>query len=285
MPNQIKVYDMKKHRIYLLGIFMMISTALCAQGSKRIVSLAASITRNLYELGAGDQIVGCTKFCITDPQDSIAVVAEAVNVNLERIALLKPDIVLAGGLTHPRVIESLKKMGIQTRQWGQPKDFNEICTQFSEMGEVVEKKEAAQAVIQKAQSEVTTLSSQLKDKRQPRVFMELSGSPLFTALPNTFMGDYITKAGGKNIAASLHDGMVSKEYVLMQNPEVILLVAMGMTAESEKQAWLKLNMTDAVKNKRIHILSDEISSPTPLSFAATVKELVGILEKEGLYNN
>lgn len=262
-----------KHRFSLLLIFLCIGFTLTAQTNRRIVSLAASITRNLYEMGAGGQIVGCTKFCVTDPHDSIAVVAEAVNVNLERIALLKPDVVLAGGLTHPRVIESLKKMGIRTMQWHQPKDFDDICRQFREMGEVAGRQSTADSVILKAQLRMADIANRIKGRKQPKVFLELSSDPLFTALPGTFMGDYITRAGGQNIAAGLNNGAVSKEYVLMQNPEVLLLVSMGQTAEAEKLAWQKLNMTSAVKNNRIYILSDDISSPTPLSFVQTVEEL------------
>lgn len=263
-----------KHCFSLLLIFLCMGFTLSAQTDRRIVSLAASITRNLYELGAGEQMVGCTKFCVTDPHDSIAVVAEAVNVNLERIALLKPDVVLAGGLTHPRMMESLKKMGIRTMQWHQPKDFDDICRQFRELGEVTGRQATADSIVREAQRRMADIANRIKGKQQPKVFMELSSNPLFTALPGTFMGDYITRAGGQNIAAGLNNGAVSKEYVLMQNPEILLLVSMGRTAEAEKLAWQKLNMTAAVKNNRIYILSDEISSPTPLSFVQTVEELV-----------
>ena len=63
-------------RFLLLFIFVITVFTGQAQTNKRIVSLAASITQNLYLLGANESIVGCTRFCITEPADSIPVVAE-----------------------------------------------------------------------------------------------------------------------------------------------------------------------------------------------------------------
>ena len=102
----------------------------------RIVSLAASITQNLYLIGANEELVGCTRFCLTNPEDKIPVVADAVNVNLEKIVALQPDLVVAGGLTSPKTLEALERMGIQSIRLNQPKDFEEICGQCLKLGEI-----------------------------------------------------------------------------------------------------------------------------------------------------
>lgn len=98
-------------------LFILLITAITgySQKHKRIVSLAASITQNLYLLGANEDIVGCTRFCITEPTDSIPVVADAVSVNMEKIVALQPDIVLASGLTIPESTRGIQTHGYKNQ--------------------------------------------------------------------------------------------------------------------------------------------------------------------------
>lgn len=267
-----------RKNLYLIGFFLLISVSTFAQANKRIVSLAASITRNLTELGAQKEIVGCTKYCQTDPANSIPVVADAINVNLEKITLLKPDIVIAGGLTTPRTIEALKKMGIQTLQLQQPKNFEELCNQFTLLGKISGKEQEANRIITSCKQRLTAIRNNLPSK-SPKVFMEIGNNPLFAALPGTFMHDYIVQAGGNNIATTLSNGSVSKEFVILQDPDIILITAMGIAGDTEKRNWQKLNFLRAVKNDKIYTLPDDICSPTPTSFINTVDELSRLLQK------
>ena len=61
--------------LFLPILFHLFAFTGKAQESKRIVSLAPSITQNLYLIEAQGQIVGCTRFCLTEAKDSIPVVA------------------------------------------------------------------------------------------------------------------------------------------------------------------------------------------------------------------
>jgi ABC-type hemin transport system substrate-binding protein len=84
-----------------------------AQIYQRVVSLAPSLTKNIYFMGAGSQLVGCTSFCQEALDDNKEVVASAIKVNLEKLVLQKPDLVVATGLTDPETIASVKKFGIR----------------------------------------------------------------------------------------------------------------------------------------------------------------------------
>lgn len=268
---------LKNLQYVLFFLMLSLSGNSSAQECKRIVSLAAFVTHNLYELGAQDRIAGCTKYCLTDAKDAIPVVADAVSVNVEKIVLLKPDIVIAGGLTHPRIIEGLEKMGIRTVHWNQPKNFDEICEQYMFLAEITGKKEQASQVVQKCKQRLAALHGQLPENSVPKVFMQVGSNPLFTALPDSFMHDYIIQAGGKNVADKLNNGMVSKEYVLLQNPDVILIVSMGIVENEEKQNWKKHNSVNASKTNKIFTLKDEICSPTPETFVNTVEEIAKMI--------
>jgi iron complex transport system substrate-binding protein len=62
----------------------------------RIVSLCPSLTELVFDLGAGDELVGCTKFCV-HPADGVRRVEKVggtKNPKISRIVELAPDIVL-----------------------------------------------------------------------------------------------------------------------------------------------------------------------------------------------
>lgn len=64
---------------------------------QRIVSLVPSQTELLFDLGLGNRVVGCTKFCIHPGQmpKNVARIGGTKNPNLNKIASLNPDLVIA----------------------------------------------------------------------------------------------------------------------------------------------------------------------------------------------
>lgn len=265
------------NRIILFLIVCCLSNGVYA-ATKRIVSLAPFITQNLYLLGAKDDIVGCTQYCTIAENDHIPVVADAVNVNVERIVSLHPDIVIAGGLTHPRIIAAIKKMGIETIHWKQPLDFNEICGQLRTLGRITGKNDVAEKYIAESRERLAQIHKNLPAGEPLKIFMEIGTNPLFTALSNTFMHDYIVQLNARNIAGELKTGMVSKEFVLMQNPNVIIIVSMGVLGDEELNEWKKYPRLEAVKNNRIFICEqDELCSPTPVTFVDAVEKMAKLI--------
>ncbi|ARK11160.1 helical backbone metal receptor [Fibrella sp. ES10-3-2-2] len=68
-----------------------------SQASQRIVSLVPSQTELLFDLGLTQEVVGITKFC-THPADKVAastLIGGTKNVNINRVAALKPTLILA----------------------------------------------------------------------------------------------------------------------------------------------------------------------------------------------
>lgn len=263
---------MKTRCYLLLFIFVVFLTqTLPAQECKRIVSLAASITNNLYLLGAQDRIVGCTQYCTIAEKDNIPIVADAVNVNIEKVVSLKPDIVIASGLTHPRIISAIQKMGIRTIHWYQPKDFNDICHQLEELGKLCGKSDVAKRYVRESKERLTKIG---KPAANTKIFMEQGADPLFTVLPNSFVNDYITLLGGRNICSDLKTGLVSREMVLLRNPDIIVIVTMGTQAETEIKEWKKYTTVNAIKNNRIFFISsEEACTPTPVTFINVLEKL------------
>lgn len=249
---------------------------------QRIVSLAPAITEELYLLGIEDRIVGVTTYC-TKPEEAKTKekVGTVIKMNIEKVVSLHPDLVLSKPLMDKAQIEKLKSLGIKVVSSPQPSDFSGICKGFIQLGRLVGKEKKAKEIIARASKRVEIISGKVKDLPKVRVFNQVGAKPLFTETKGTFIHDYITKAGGVNIAAESGNGLYSREEVLRQNPDVIIIVTMGIVGEQEKEVWRKFKTLNAVKNNRIYIVdSYKVCSPTPLSFAVMLEEIAGLLHPE-----
>jgi ABC-type Fe3+-hydroxamate transport system substrate-binding protein len=86
------------------------------EAPRRVVSLVPSMTESLFDLGAGEALVGVTEFCrppATD-RERLAVVGGTRSVDAQAVVRLKPDLVMANQEENSReVVESLEASGLK----------------------------------------------------------------------------------------------------------------------------------------------------------------------------
>ena len=280
-----------KERRFLLTVLFAASILWCVfaddayalQGRpKRIISLAPSVTEELYLLGVEDSLVGNTTYCVTPPE---AVAKEKVGditrINLEKIVSLKPDLVLATSLTNSKAIQKLKNLGIEVMIFPAPKNYAYLCDQFLTLGKAVGKEAEAKAIIAVSKEKVMAIKAVTAGLDKPKVFIEIGAKPLFTANRDYFINDFVDMAGGVNIAQDAKLGTYSREEVLRKNPDVIIIVMMGIAVGKEKEVWQKFKDLNAVRDNRIYVIdSRKVCSPTPVTFVETLNEIAGLLHPE-----
>lgn len=259
------------------ALFILSLAILCLHGfsqNLRIVSLAPSLTQMLYLIDGGETLIGCTSYCEQAKKDNKNVVASAVEVNVEKVLLLKPDLVITTTLTKPVTIEALKKVGIKVQVYTMPKSYTEICKQFIDIAGYIGKNSLAYKIVEEQQKRLKLLQKSIPKGKKPKVFFEIGAKPLYTIIPNTFMDDYITFCGGENIAAELKKGSINREYVFLKNPDFIFIVTMGIVGTEEKANWEANRNINASKNGNIFIIdSNKVCSPNPVSFVDVVEQL------------
>ena len=263
--------------ILIAGLFNM-ALAHSGESHQRIISLASSHTMNLYDLGSQDLLVGCTSYCEVARSDHVPVVASAIKANIEKIVSLNPDLVLATTITSLETVELLKKFGIRVEVFPTPASFEELCEQFLTLGSLIGKDEVANRIISETRAGVSRIQKQSTGKEPMKYFMQIGAKPLFAVIPNTFMDDYIRFVNGVNITAGLHRGTITREAVVVRNPEVILIVTMGIAGEEEREIWKGFEGMNAVQQKRIFIIDSNLASAqTPVSFLKTLETIESLL--------
>ncbi|HSO87574.1 MAG TPA: helical backbone metal receptor [Draconibacterium sp.] len=247
-----------------------------AQNIKRVISLAPSITENLYLIGAQNKLVGCTSFCTQAIADGKQQVGSTVDVNIEKILMLKPDLVLAMLLTKPQDIETMRRLGIKVEIISTPKNFEEICNQTIQIAKMTGNESAAKKIVEKSKNTVDSLIQIAGNQtKKQKIFFQLGANPIFTVLENTFMNDFILLCNGENIFSDLTKGSVTRESVLLKNPDVIIVATMGGFGVEEKKIWQSYPGLKAATNNKIFLIDSETScSPTPVNFAKAFTDVV-----------
>lgn len=269
------------YKLTILSILLTIFSTLNAAENipKRIVSLGSSITQQLYLLGVGDKIVGDTIYCNT-PEDAKTKekIGTIRSVNIEKIVRLKPDIVFATGMSTPKQVRLLQKMGLKVITIYTPRSFEGICKNFIKLGEITGRTEQAKKIVDQAKKDVTKLVKQCSKNKKKKVFFQIGVKPIFTVMGNTYLNDLIVYSGGVNIAEKESGGIYSREKVIAENPEVIILTTMGTRGIEEKKIWEKYPEISAVKTGSIYVLpADKICNPNPINFVENLKNMNAII--------
>lgn len=264
---------------FCISILFLLSHALALPMNstpRRIISLVPNITEELFDLGVQESIVGVTVYCLRPPEaQSKEQVGTVVEVNVEKIISLRPDLVIASPLTDHKQIQKLQAVGIRVEVFPPPRDFKALCDNFSQIARMAGREERARAIIQQAERELVTIKGKVQGLPKPRVFVQIGARPLVAAGGDSFIDDFIACAGGVNIAREIKTSVYSREEVLRRNPDIIIIARMGMAGEREKAAWMKYKTIKAVEGHRIYTVDPyRFCSPTPLSFVEQVKELV-----------
>ena len=250
---------------------------------ERIVSTAPTPTEMLFAVGAGDLVVGVDEY--SDYPDEVLNITKvgSYTLNTEIIISLQPDLIVSSDLvplsqlelledngipfvilatrTLEDVMKDIRLVGILT---GHVEEANDLADNLEERIEAVTEKTQAEGII------------------KPRVYLEYY--PYWTYGPGSFGNDLISLAGGINIAenASSEYPMLSSEYVIAQDPEIIIYTVGYMTTTtaeeiSSRPGWYSIT---AVEEGNIWSMDDNLVSRYGPRIVDGLEELAALLHPD-----
>jgi len=249
---------------------------------QRIVSLGPINTENVYLLGAQDRLVANTNYCVRPEgaRDKIKI-GSVMQVSIEKIVSLRPDLVLATGLTQQKQLQQLQKLGLHVVQFTQPHSFVEICEQFMRLGKLLGVEQRAAEVIDQVRGRVAAIQRQYGSLAPQKVFLQIGSQPLFSSVKGSFTNDYMVYSNGINIMGEQRNGGTNYERVLAADPDVIIIAIMGSekgVAAAERKKWMKFVGARAIKNRRVHVVDpDLVCSPSPATFVEALEQIARLI--------
>lgn len=231
----------------------------------RIVSLSATHTEVLYEIGAGDRVVATDVFSDHPSAAAETEKVDAFNLNVEAVAALDPDLVVLS-FDPGDAVSGLAALGIPALLFAPPgpSDLEEAYAEWIELGTAVGLRPDAAELVERVRSEIGGMIASVPEADQETTFYVELDTTYFTAGDGTLLDSIFREVGLSNIAGPDAGAFpqLSAEYIIDADPDLIFLadtVCCGQTAETvaARPGWDQLS---AVREGRVVELDDSVAS-------------------------
>lgn len=193
--------------------------------AKRIISLAPHATELLFAAGAGGNVIATTEQSDFPPAAlPLPSIGSGTRPDLERIASLKPDLVVAwkSGINAQRIAR-LRAMGIPVFL-SEPHGLERIATSLERLATLTDNPQG-KSEANKFRQSLSLLRSRFAGRKPVTVFYQIWSQPLMTLNDDHLTGQILQLCGAKNIFGHLTQlaPVVSTEAVLQADPAAIIL--------------------------------------------------------------
>ncbi len=236
---------------------------------QRVVALAPSITEIIFALGQAQRLKGVTRFSdFPSEAKQIPSVGSYVNLDLEKIVSLKPDLCIATKDGNSKqIVQYLEALKIPVYAVD-PRNLGSVMDTILEVGGLLGVAPRAETLVTDMRARIARIESLVSTTdHRPRVFFQIGIAPIVSVGTNTFTHELIVLAGGKNLSQGpVPYPRYSREQVLALSPEVFIISSMarGEIFEKVKAGWSRWSDLPAVRDNRIYLVDSNIlDRPTP----------------------
>ncbi|MGH7522441.1 MAG: ABC transporter substrate-binding protein [Gemmatimonadales bacterium] len=247
--------------------------------SQRIVSLLPSFTEILFDIGAGDRVVGRTTWCDYPPAAlAIPSVGDGMPPNIEAVAARKPDlVVLYNSGPNVTAAQQLERIGIRTVLLGMNR-LEDLGPATRTLGRLTGRQESAESL-------AIRFDSLVARPRPPSTaslaFVVWDNPPIIIGR-GSYLDQLAALAGARNVFddVAAPSGQVSLETIAARNPEWIAVLSDSAVVPSfaRRREWRSVT---AVRDGHFLMLPGSLfGRPGPRSGQA-VRELRALLQRNG----
>jgi iron complex transport system substrate-binding protein len=254
----------------------------------RIVSLSPTATEDLYQVGAGSQVVAVdndSNYPAEAPKTSLS----GITPNIEAIAKYNPTLVIAaqdnGGL-----VAGLTKLGIPVLIEPAVTTLGAAYAQIQQVGQVTGHAAQAATLTTSMKRQILAAVTKAGSAHQGlSYYWELSANPFYSATSNTFIGQIVGLFGLTNIADKADkaaDGgypQLTQEYIVTAKPQVIFLAdneaadgGQSTAIVAKRPGWSAI---PAVQDHEIVGLNDDVASRWGPRLPELVAEIAQAIER------
>lgn len=239
--------------------------------ARRLICLTEETVETLYLLGEQDRIVGVSGYAVRPPQvrREKPRISSFLSADIDRIAALEPDLILAFSDIQAQVVSDLARRGLPVYLFNQ-RNLAGIFAMIRTLGALIGCPDKAETLASSLEVRVRDVASAAQGRaHRPRVYFEEWDSPMISGIG--WVSELIEIAGGTDIFADLStqaaakDRIVTSEQVIAGRPDVLLASWCGKKVRVDsfkaREGW---DAVPAVASGRIvEIKSPLILQPGP----------------------
>ncbi len=245
--------------------------------ARRIVSLLPSFTEILFDIGAGDRVVGRTTWCDYPPAVlAVPSVGDGLPPNIEAVAARTPDlVVLYNSGPNVTAAKQLERIGIRTVLL----DLNrleDLAPAARTLGRLTGREEIADSLA----AAMDSLAARPPPRAIASIAFVVWDNPPIVIGRGSYLHQIAALAGARNVFADLAapSAQVSLETIAARNPDWIAVLADStvLPGFAKRPEWQAVR---AVRDRRFLLLPGSLfGRPGPRSVQA-VAELQRLLRK------
>jgi iron complex transport system substrate-binding protein len=235
-----------------------------AAAASRVVTLAPSLAELVFTAGAGDALVGVSAYSDYPPGvESLPLVGDAFTIDQERLALLRPDLLLAWESGTPgHIVDELRLAGYEV-EIIRTRSLDDIAAALVRIGTLAGAQQTAREVAAEFSVALQDIGAANAGAEPIRVFYQVSSRPLYTVGREHYASELIALCGGQNVFSDLDvlAPAIDVEAVIDRNPEIMLAGDdAGDNAFTEWDRWPAIAANQY--GNRFLLPADELSRPT-----------------------
>ena len=276
---------MKTKLIFLALLVSMCSSPAQESEDIKIISLSTTHTEIIQSLEAQDTLIAVDAFSEVDfPVERI----DAYTVTAEELAPLNPDMVIIA-FDFNGIVEGLESQEINYVLLPPAKNFEDVYSQISIIGEIVNKKGEASSKVRDMKLEINRILDDA-NYEDISVYHEIGYSyGIYSVNSDSLIGEIYNELGIVNIANSEEDPFgsgypaLSEEMVIESNPDYIVVGHSDYLNKdlSIREGWGNIS---AVENSNVYFLDDTLASNWGTTTVQLVEELSTTFEESAQTN-
>ena len=253
-----------------------------AAPAKRVVSLGPHLTELAFAAGGGDALVGVIRYSnFPEAAKQLPIVGDAHAIDFERIAQLKPDLVLVWGSgLNERHKARLRSLGLAVYE-SEIRTAQGIPDTLRRLGTLVGHADTAESQARRFETRWQNLAERHQGKSPPvRVFWQLWHEPLMTINREHLISEAMRACGGVNVFADLPllTPSVSWEAAVASDPQLIATSGRPTDARRDFAAWQRFSKVTAVKQQRYASIDGDLIGRMGPRFVEGAEALCGAIE-------
>lgn len=216
-----------------------------ATAPMRVVSLLPSITESVCALGACDRLVGVDRYSNWPPRvDELPKLGGLDDAQIERIAMLEPDVVLAG--TSARVSGRLESLGL-TVILVQSQSHADVRRSLDILAQTLGIPQEAARVWASIEDDIARAAARVPPAlRGKRVYFEVASTP-YAAGADSFIGETLALLGlGNVVPAELGPfPRLNPEFVVRSQPDIVMAAQRELQTMADRPGWQRIAALDS----------------------------------------
>jgi ABC-type Fe3+-hydroxamate transport system substrate-binding protein len=231
--------------------------------ARRVVSLAPSLTELLFAIGAGDRVVGRTRWCDYPPAAlAIPSVGDGIGFDAEAVAGLAPDLVaLYPAASNRAAAGRLAALGIPTVEL-RTDSLDQLAPAARTLGRLTGHAREADRVARVFETLLDSARAAPRPAAPPSVLILAWDNPPIAIGGGSFQSELVALAGGANAFGDLPQpsAPVSVETIAARDPDVVLVSDSTVPDWTRRPEW---RVVRAVRERRfVFIHGSDFARPT-----------------------